>query len=203
MSEKGKQPGPKSWQEFLAKPPDVMKLALVAAAVGVALMTAPGLFGLKTSGKNPPAGATPVAAEAKMGRSTEIEMLQAEMSQDLEEILSSIEGAGRVGVTVQLATGTINVPVINTTEQKTTTGEKAADNSNRTSETTTVTRNNVVVQDSLAVSKQLRPEIAGVLVVADGARNAQMRYRLTKAVADHLRLPMHMVRVEARAREES
>jgi len=125
------------------------------------------------------------------------------MSQELEEILSSIEGAGRVGVTVQLATGVINVPVINTNEQETTTGETAADKSERTSKTTTVTKNNVVVQDSLAVSKQLRPEIAGVLVVADGARNAQMRYRLTKAVADHLRVPMHMVRVEPRAREES
>jgi stage III sporulation protein AG len=203
VSDKEKKQGPKSWQEFLAKPPDVMKLAMVAAAVGVALMTAPGLFGLKSPGKGPPAGATPVAAEAKAGKSTEIEMLQAQMSQELEEILSSIEGAGRVGVTVQLATGVINVPVINTSEQETTTGEKALDGSGRTSQTTTVTKNNVVVQDSLAVSKQLRPEIAGVLVVADGARNAQMRYRLTKAVADHLRVPMHMVRVEPRAREES
>lgn len=203
MSDKEKQPGPKSWQEFLAKPPDVMKLALVAAAVGVALMTAPSLFGLKSAGKNPPAGATPVAAEARAGKSTELEMLQAQMSQELEEILSSIEGAGRVGVTVQLATGVINVPVINTSEQETTTGETAVDKSVRNSKTSTVTKNNVVVQDSLAVSKQLRPEIAGVLVVADGARNAQMRYRLTKAVADHLRLPMHMVRVEPRAREES
>jgi len=64
VSDKEKQPGPKSWQEFLSKPPDVMKLAVVAAAVGVALMTAPGLFGLKSGSKGPPAGATPVAAEA-------------------------------------------------------------------------------------------------------------------------------------------
>ncbi|MDF2629066.1 MAG: spoIIIAG [Symbiobacteriaceae bacterium] len=202
MSDKEKQ-GPKSWQEFLAKPPDVMKLALVAAAVGVALMTAPGLFGLKGGSKGPPAGATPVAAEAKGGNRTEIERLQEQMSSELEEILSDIEGAGQVGVKVTLATGVINVPVINTSEQKTVTGEKAADNSGRTSETTTVTKNNVVLQDALAVSKQLRPEIAGVVVVADGARSAQMRYRLSKAVADHLRLPIHMVRVEARAREES
>jgi stage III sporulation protein AG len=202
VSDKEKQ-GPKTWQEFLAKPPDVMKLAIVAAAVGVALMTAPGLFGLKSPGKGPPAGATPVAAEARSGNVTEIERLQEQMGLELESILADVEGAGRVSVKVTLATGPINVPVINTSEQETTTGETASDKSERTSKTTTVTRNNVVVQDALAVSRQLRPEIAGVMVVADGARRPSTRAALTKAVAKHLRIPLHMVEVLARAREES
>lgn len=195
--------GPRTWAEFLGKPPEMMKLVLVATAAGIVFMTVPGLFGLKGSAKGPPDGATPVTAQPKSGKETDIEEQQARMNRELETILSRIDGAGRVHVSVQLATGVISVPVVNTSQQETVTGEKASDDSHRDQKTTTVTTTNVVVQDSLAVSRQLRPEIAGVIVVADGAASDRMRSRLTRAVADHLHIPLHMVRVEASDRGRS
>ncbi|HWI51840.1 MAG TPA: hypothetical protein VNT01_06850 [Symbiobacteriaceae bacterium] len=188
--------GPRTWQEFLNKPPEMMKLALVATAAGIVFMMVPGLFGLKGSSK-PPVGATAVAAApARDGKETEIELLQQRMNRDLETALSRIRGAGEVHVKVSLGTGVTRVPVLNTSRQETTTGEKAADNSQRDQKTTTVTETNVLVQDALAVTKELRPQIVGVLVIAEGAHTDGMRYRLSRAVADHLGIPIHMVDVE-------
>jgi len=199
--------GPRTWQEFFGKPPEMMKLVLVATAAGVIFMTVPGLFGLKGvgggGGGGAPVGAVPVTAQPKPGKDTEIGRLEEQHSRDLELILSQIEGAGKVHVDVRLATGVIRIPVINTNRQETQTNEKAGDGSTRGTTTSTVTDTNVVVENALAVSKELRPQIAGVLVVADGAGSAAMRYRLTKAAAESLGIPMHLVRVEASERGRS
>jgi len=187
--------GPRTWQEFLNKPPEMMKLVLVATAAGIVFMMVPGLFGLKGSSNRPPAGATAVAAPSREGKETEIELLQERMNRDLEDILSDMEGVGRVRVKVTLGTGVTRVPVINTSKQETTTGEKAADNSQRDQKTTTVTETNVVVQDALAVTKELRAQIVGVQVVAEGAGSYGMKNSISRAVARQLGIPIHKVEV--------
>lgn len=195
----------RSWNEFLKKPPDTMKLALVAVAFGVVIMTVPGLFGIKSGGSSSgktPAGATPVAALPGAGRESEIEQMQQRMSRDIETALSRIQGAGKVHVTVTLKTGVIRDPVINRNRQETTTGEKAADDSQRDQKTVTLAETHVVVQDTLAVVKELRPQIAGVLVVADGAYDARIREQLTKAVSS-LGIPLHLVQVDPADRGRS
>ncbi len=125
----------------------------------------------------------------------------------LKGILSAIDGAGEVNVEVALATSTRNEYAFreNVTERRT--DEKDSSGGSRvTSESTK--------EEELAAASTFgsgggggpvvvvsrRPEIAGVVVVADGARDGAIRERLSRAVQTLLGVPAHRVEVFARGR---
>ncbi|MFZ5816803.1 MAG: stage III sporulation protein AG [Bacillota bacterium] len=205
MSEE-KKPEEPGWIETLLarlgigkREAGLVKMLAIGLALGILFLQAGSLFGVET-GSRPterPPNATLVGAPA--AEEDELTRLERRIAGDLEEKLSLIRGAGRVRVLVTLEAGpTIDV-VKNTTVDTSTTTEKASDSSTRQTETTNTRGEHVFYRDGSAerpvVARTSRPEIAGVLIVAEGAREARIKARLLDAAAVALKVPAHRIEV--------
>lgn len=108
------------------------------------------------------------------------------LAQDLERVLSAVAGAGEVRVQVTLASGPERVPATESRQGTRTIEEQDADGGRR--KTTDQDQETRPVMAGAAggsepwVQETRRAEVAGVLVVAEGARSAQVRYELQRAV---------------------
>lgn len=125
-------------------------------------------------------------------------LARADLAADLEQILSQVEGAGAVEVSLTLSSDGIKNYARNTKNEHRDTQE--ADNvggdrniveENQTSDIAISGGAALLVEDSA-------PEVVGVLVVADGAVNNTIKERLTNATATLLNISPYQVRVEAR-----
>ena len=134
------------------------KYALIILLVGLLLLWIPG--------RSNETGQTQIAAET----TNEISKQDA-----LEEILQSIQGAGRVKVLLSTATGEEKVYQIDSA------GSTAADNSNTRSDTVIITDSQ---RNEAGLIRQTNPPVyLGAVVVCDGADNATVRLAITQAVA--------------------
>jgi len=122
------------------------------------------------------------------------------LEKDLKNILSKIEGVGNVEVLITLNSDEEVVAAMDVVESSTTTNEK--DSSGGIRETIQTESNNKVVtsqdtsgQDAPIVLKRIMPEIRGVIVVADGAKDPRLRYELSSAVQTALGIPAYKVKV--------
>jgi stage III sporulation protein AG len=202
-SKNGGNGGDGGWAAWLAsliglKPQhaQMVKLMAIAIALGVLFLSAGDLFGV-SSRPGRPSGAVEVARPS----GDELTRLEQEYARQLEATLSAVKGAGKVRVSVTLESGPEVVPVLNTRAQETRTQEKAGDGSNRDTTTTNRDVTNVMVQDgqsqNLAVQKRIRARIAGVSIVAEGARDAKVAALLHKVAVTQLGIPAHRVQVAA------
>jgi stage III sporulation protein AG len=173
-----------------------LKVAAVGIVIGILLINSGDLFGVSATPKRP-AGALEVTAPARSA--DELAQMEHDLARDLEQTLSAIRGAGQVRVSVSLEAGPMVKPVFNNRTQVTKTGEKAGDGSLRDSTTETRDQTNVVVQDgnsqSLAIEKRTRAQIAGVTIVAEGARDATVKEMLFRAAVTRLGIAGHKVTV--------
>ena len=107
-----------------------------------------------------------------------------ELENRLAEILSSINGAGRVDVMIMYS-GSMELILAST---KTSSINSTTDNSGggRTTSHNTETETPLLVnrngQTSPLVIKEIMPDIKGVLIVAEGARNISVRLEILRAV---------------------
>lgn len=122
------------------------------------------------------------------------------LEKDLKNILSKIEGVGNVEVLITLNSDEEVVAAMDVVESSTTTNEK--DSSGAVRETIQTESNNRVVtsqdtsgQNAPIVLKRIMPEIRGVIVVADGAKDPRLRYELSSAVQTALGIPAYKVKV--------
>jgi len=122
------------------------------------------------------------------------------LEKDLENILSRIEGVGNIEVLITLNSDEEVVAAMDVVESSTTTNEK--DSSGAVRETIQTESNNKVVtsqdtsgQNKPIVLKRIMPEIRGVIVVADGAKDPKLRYELSSAVQTALGIPAYKVKV--------
>lgn len=108
------------------------------------------------------------------------------LAQDLEHVLSAVSGAGEVRVQVTLASGPERVPATESRQGTRTIEEQDADGGRRKT-----TDQNQEIRPVMAgagggsepwVQETRGAEVAGVLVVAEGARSARVRYELQRAV---------------------
>lgn len=177
-----------------------LRQAVVMGLVGILLILLYNVLGAPNGGGTPrvPVGATPVAAPdpepAPLG------LVDADLSRQLSERLSLVEGAGRVEVTVTLESSEERVYGQNTVRTSRQITER--DNSGGTRTTTETTDNAQAVMgrnydqatgDVPAVVKTVAPRIKGVVVVADGAHSALVAARLTQAVQALLDVPINRV----------
>lgn len=134
----------------------------------------------RTAGDNPVVEARAIAAE-------------------LERVLASVAGAGKVTVAVTLQAGSQRLLATNVTASDKQVTER--DTQGGTRVTTESSRSSQVVisgsEGPLTIGT-LGPVIAGVLVTADGASDSRVRLELTRAVQAALNLPAHRVRVVPR-----
>lgn len=117
---------------------------------------------------------------------------------DLEKILSRIEGAGKVEVSISLASDGSKTYACNTRSEKNTIEERDPKGSSKTTSQENTSHDLAVSGGTPLLLENRAPEVLGVLVVADGAVDARVRERLMNATATLLNVPSHKVRVMPR-----
>jgi len=144
---------------------------------------------------------TGASAPASSGGSDLIAEAEAAIETRLENILAKVDGVGDVSVTVSLKNGPEYVYAINEDINETKTEEKDSSGGSRVTVETTKGDQTVMAQPAGAggqqpvVVKEIKPEIAGVLVAAEGARDVQVKEALSRAVTTLLGIPAHRVSV--------
>lgn len=128
---------------------------------------------------------------------TKIGVLERELESKLQANILQMEGAGKVQVSVSLSTGLKTEYARN--ENVTNNTTKEIDKAGGTRETTQVTKNNQVVMPGGSSQPVMvmedRPEIAGVLIIAEGARDAKVREGIHTAVQTLLSIPSAKITV--------
>lgn len=121
-----------------------------------------------------------------------------EIATELQRMLEQIAGAGRVEVTIQLATSTHNDYAINSDTGLKTTMEEDQNGGNR--KITENTGSSIVVitgsgqgLEKPVIKREVAPEVAGVLVVAEGAREPVVKADLFRAVQVALGIQPHKI----------
>lgn len=115
------------------------------------------------------------------------------------QLLSKVKGAGNVAVSVTLEGGSSKETAQNVTKETKTIEEKDASGGIRT--TTEAKESNQILMskengmDKAIVIREVNPEIKGVMVVADGAVNSNIKADLTKAVATGLGIASYKITV--------
>jgi stage III sporulation protein AG len=134
----------------------------------------------------------------KAGNAEKESGIKAQMQAELETILSQVDGAGQVEVSLTLASDGLKKYAVNLKDETRQTEEKDYKGIERTiNEQSTVQDLAVSGGDSLLV-EQKSPEVVGVLVVAEGAKDPLIKEELTNITATLLNLSVHKVRVVAR-----
>lgn len=120
----------------------------------------------------------------------------------LEEILSLINGAGKVDVLITYSNGMEQIPMYNTKQSTTTVQE--ADTAGGTRKTEETSNEQTVIynengNNKTPVMKQvINPKAVGVIVVADGAGIVNVKEDMIKAIEAILDVPAHRVQVFSR-----
>lgn len=205
MSERTKPPG--DWAQWIAArlglksvQAGTVRLVVIALLVGVLAMTVMEELGGLTETQQP-AGSREVSLPVGSPQD-ELTRMEQEIAGRLARTLAGIQGAGEVEVSVTLAAGPTVTPVTDTRVDRNHVTETAPDNSHRETDQTNTTTTNVMSKngsaDSLVVARKDRAEIAGVVVVAAGARDSRVRERLTSATVTALKISPHRVIVMPR-----
>ena len=180
-----------------------LNVLIIIASAGVLLIVLANSFG-SSEGKQeitPNAASIPGSKDSGqiVNSADNVDRLEASLAQRLEKVLTLINGVGEVKVTVNLASSTQKDFAVNTTTNNKTTKEQDQKGGNRV-----ITENNengqmVLVRENQGskedpvVVKETKPEVKGVIVVAEGAGDAGVKADLMNAVQVYLDIPLYKV----------
>lgn len=131
---------------------------------------------------------------AAAGDSTEIK---------LRNMLSRMQGVGKVDVMITYSSSAEYVPAYDTKKSSGSSEERDGEGGARVVRQEEY-ESTIAYEDSPSggrrpvVLKQMEPEVRGVLIVAEGAENAEVRNRICNAAAAVLDVPVHKVQVVQR-----
>ncbi|AOT68158.1 hypothetical protein [Geosporobacter ferrireducens] len=133
------------------------------------------------------------------GENFPVESYRDSLETQLKNILSQIKGVGQVEVMVTYESSVEVVPASNTTRSQQQTQEKDAQGGTRTTTQEELTQNIVTNSSTgnsgLLVIKEIKPQIRGVVVVAEGAGDVMVKTELVDAVKTIFQIPAHKVMV--------
>ncbi len=112
----------------------------------------------------------------------EISAFVRETENKLSEILSEVEGAGKVKVAINVSSGKETVLAMKTTEKITEQGTEREDSP-------------ILVNGKTVVLKELNPEITGVLIVAQGADSLKVLQRIQQATTSLLNIDINRIEI--------
>lgn len=120
------------------------------------------------------------------------------------ETLRQVEGVGEVVVMITLKSGGQKIIEKDQSSSGQTTGETDSEGGTRSVENQSSDRTSIYVQDADGsstpyVSKELSPEIAGVVVIADGGDDAVTAQNITEAVQALFGVEAHKIKIMKRA----
>lgn len=123
------------------------------------------------------------------------------LEKKLEGILSKINGAGKVSVMVSYSNEVLKQPMTDVKTTTTVVSEKDSNGGERKTEETSTEENVIYEQNGnnkMPMLKQnVLPTIIGVIVVADGAGNTNVKENLIRAVTAAVDVPNHRIQVFA------
>lgn len=107
--------------------------------------------------------------------------------EDLSAILSKIEGVGNVEVLLRFGGSEIKVPATDKNNKQSTTEETDSEGGKRVNKEELDDDKIVMKNDDEGNSPYIletkKPEVTGVMIVAQGAQDSKVKYEITKAVA--------------------
>ena len=167
----------------------IVLIGIVVIAVTVILFSKDGSIPDNSAAKAMPSISNPEASK--------ISVLEKEIEGKIVKNLEQMDGVGRVQVSITLASGLKADYAQNKSVTKKT--SKETDSNKGTREITEVTENNQLVMPNSAsqpvVVMEERPAVAGVLVVAEGAKDPKIQEGIHKAVRTLLDIPASKVTV--------
>lgn len=138
-------------------------------------------------------------AGAKAPISVKAESYEEILADKLAALLSRIQGAGEVAVTITLENGSTQEHAKNITKESRTVSEKDTAGGIRTTTETKESEQILLTKDNgtdrPVVVREIKPAIKGVLVVAEGAYDSAVKANLMKAVEAGLGIPAHKITV--------
>ncbi len=190
----------------------IEKAAIVAIAGIICLIAGSVLFEDTQKKNNVGPAAVTVSGEkqvpadqtsAETLKRTDVES-KSEMEENLRSILSQINGAGKVDVMITFVSGNESVPAVDVTTSQNTTQEKDKEGGARDIKESNK-ENSIVYEESQGVKKpfvvkEILPRVKGVVIVAEGAGDAEVRSNLTKAAQALLEVAAHKIQVFQRRR---
>ena len=128
---------------------------------------------------------------------------KSDMEENLKSILSQIKGAGKVDVMITFVSGNESVPVYDVNTTQSSTQEKDKEGGARDIKESSKD-NKVVYEESQGtkkpfVVKELLPKVKGVVIVADGAGNADVKNNLSMAAQALLEVADYKIQVFQRS----
>lgn len=130
---------------------------------------------------------------------TGITAMENVLSKRLETVLSQIQGVGEVKVTVNLASTPEKDYAVNTNSGNKNTQEHDQKGGNRTITETNEQDQMVLVRESQGskeepvVVTEKKPEVKGVVVVAEGVTDSEVKANVMKATQVYLDIPLYKV----------
>lgn len=156
-------------------------------------------IGLTKGNNSTPIGAQEVSSDEDTMTSKELLDYEAQEKEELKEILSQIDGVGEVAVTIYFESGEVQVPATNSSTQTSETQEEDNNGGNRITKQETEGTTVVMKSDSSTsepfITKTYKPQITGVLIVAEGAKSSKVTYDIQKAVSSLYNLSLDKVNV--------
>lgn len=166
-----------------------VKLLLLALLLGVIMMS----FG---SCESPMTGGDKTESHVPAEKFTTADE-EEQLEQKLQDVLSKIRGVGEVSVSVTLASGSRTEYAVNASTTVNTTNESDADGSEKNT-TQSTSSDTIVFEDndeSPVVVQESRPQVQGVLIVAEGGGDTEVCSQITAAVAALLDIPVNKITV--------
>lgn len=118
--------------------------------------------------------------------------LNQQLASELEYILSRIDGAGKVKVSITLASGGLKTYAANTRNESRSI-EESQNGANKKTTETNGARDLAVSAGAPLLVENKTPEVTGVLVVAEGATSPIIQEKLVQATATLLNISPHQV----------
>lgn len=125
---------------------------------------------------------------------------EAKLEQRLENVLEQVEGVGNVDVMITLKSTSERVIEKDMQLDQQTTDEEDSAGGKRYSKEQNSTNTSIYEEKSDGsqspyVSKEIMPEIEGILVVAEGGEDPVIRREITEAVQALFQLEMHKIKI--------
>ena len=121
------------------------------------------------------------------------------LNTELTAILSKIEGVGKVTAMIYFESGNEMLPAYNqnnsvkTTEENDGNGGKRITNENNNN--TTIVTTNENGGNRPFITKEYKPKISGIIVIAEGANNPEVKYKLYEAVKTVFNMQQYKVNI--------
>ena len=176
------------------KESNFLRNILILGLIGIIFLFAGNLFSSTNSSRTEPTSLKPVENDINQ------KSYQSELSQRLEETISLMKGVGQTRVQLITEQGPKYEYEYNVEQDNKITNETDQNGGERRIEEKNTKKDLVILRDNSGneepVKKvEIKPEITGVIIIAQGSEDSDIKYKIYKSVSRLLDLPLHKINV--------